>query len=208
MTPDSHDLTAAGEVRDLARRLRASTEMMASHALGLDMHSWSEHCNNCLAAAELLDASPAVAGAVVPAGYRLVPEEPTEAMWGGLARDLVMWTRHFPQGDKLFAHLTSLGRDIPQWLRDEVRDVSHVPPKGTVAACIYKAMLAAAPAVPGGWRTERAAINMWRDDALTKAAEIVRRHFGEDGAACAGDIRQLMSCFTPPAPEQGETDAE
>jgi hypothetical protein len=81
------------------------------------------------------------------AGYAIVPMEPTEPMWSELARDIVMWDR-FPRhtGADLHAHLRSLGRTIPDWLAKEIPDTDQVPPKGTVAACIYKAMIEAANA--------------------------------------------------------------
>jgi hypothetical protein len=68
--------------------------------------------------------------------------EPSAAMWSGLARDLIMWNRlGQPTGALLYANLTMLGREVPQWLRDEIPDVDHVPPKGTVAVCVFKAMI-------------------------------------------------------------------
>lgn len=84
----------------------------------------------------------------VPPGYKLVPVEPVEAQWGELARDIVFWlymsgSPH--HGSKLHDHLRNLGRDIPDWLTKEIPDVGHTPAKGTVAACIYRAMLEAAP---------------------------------------------------------------
>jgi hypothetical protein len=79
----------------------------------------------------------------VPPGYQLVPTEPSEAMWGGLARRLVFWCRlSRPTGSELYAFLRCAGEAIPDWLVQEIPDTDHVPPKGTVAACIYKAMLA------------------------------------------------------------------
>lgn len=84
----------------------------------------------------------------VPEGWKLVPVEPTEDMWGELARDVVMWlymegTPHY--GSKLHKHLRALGHTVPEWLYREIPDADRTPPKGTVAAVIYKAMLAAAP---------------------------------------------------------------
>lgn len=74
-----------------------------------------------------------------------VPKEPREDMWGGLARDLVMWRDlQRPTGHALYKHLRDCGRDIPAWLFDEIPNTTHVPSKGTVAVCIYKAMLDAA----------------------------------------------------------------
>lgn len=79
--------------------------------------------------------------------YRIVPVEPAEEQWSGLARDLMMW---LDMGDKtpqgLFKHLKMLGVEPPKWLLDEAEmQGSGVPSKGTRATLIYKAMLAAAP---------------------------------------------------------------
>jgi hypothetical protein len=83
----------------------------------------------------------------VPDGMVLVPSEPTEAMWGGLARAIVMWWGMGPRptGALLYKHLELTGETIPDWLRSEIPDTDHVPPKGTVAVCIYRAMLDASP---------------------------------------------------------------
>lgn len=80
-------------------------------------------------------------------GWVLVPREPTEAQWGGLARAIVMWwgMGAVPTGALLHQHLTRTGEAIPDWLHAEIPVSTHVPSKGTVAACIYRAMLAAAP---------------------------------------------------------------
>lgn len=91
--------------------------------------------------------------ALAAAGFVVVPIVPTEAQWSGLARDLVMWRdMQFGRdagGRALYRHLSRIGRDIPDWLRKEIPDTDHVPPKGAVAACIYRAMLAAAPGAGG-----------------------------------------------------------
>lgn len=100
-----------------------------------------------------LEKARAVAEAVLskfsePDNWRLVPVEPTEEQWGGLARDIMMWLDfEHKTPRKLFAHLEMLGRDIPQWLRDEpeMQALDHVPSKGTRAAMIYRAMLEDAP---------------------------------------------------------------
>ena len=94
-----------------------------------------------------VEASPAS----VPEGYVLVPVEPTEEQWGELARDIMMWLdfdRRTPR--TLFDHLRNLGVEAPQWLIDEheMKNLDHVPSKGTRCALIYKAMLAAAPTPP------------------------------------------------------------
>lgn len=70
--------------------------------------------------------------------------KPNEAVWGALARDIVMWTRMGEHtGATLHKHLKLIGREIPDWLEHEVKDRDYVPPKGTVAVIIFKAMLKA-----------------------------------------------------------------
>jgi hypothetical protein len=76
-------------------------------------------------------------------GWDLVPAEPNEQQWGQLARDIVMWLQ-FPAphtGTSLHNHLESCGTLRPDWLRKEIPDSAAVPSKGTIATCIYKAML-------------------------------------------------------------------
>jgi len=69
--------------------------------------------------------------------------KPTETQYFELARDIVMWLDMADgrSGAMLHLHLTRLGRQIPDWLAEEIPNSSHAPSKGTVAACIYKAML-------------------------------------------------------------------
>ncbi len=76
-------------------------------------------------------------------GYVLVPVEPTELQWGGLARDIVMWMECYQtrSADSLLKHLRRCGTEIPKWLMDEAKGGSHSIDKGTVAAIIYKAMI-------------------------------------------------------------------
>lgn len=77
-------------------------------------------------------------------GWKWVPIEPTERQWGGLARDIVMWLDMVGRTPRhLFKHLKMLGRDIPKWLRDEseMKNLDHVPSKGSRAAIIYRAMI-------------------------------------------------------------------
>lgn len=77
------------------------------------------------------------------------PFNPTEAQWGGLARDIVWWMRSYPSNKHtpatLMEHLGNLGREVPAWMGDEaeLRTQDHVISKGTIAVLIYKAMLAA-----------------------------------------------------------------
>lgn len=77
---------------------------------------------------------------------KMLPETPPEEMWGELPRDIVMWM-DMHEGSKktprnLFKHLERLGREIPQWLKDEpeMKNLDSVPSKGTRAVIIYKAM--------------------------------------------------------------------
>lgn len=89
--------------------------------------------------------------AEVPEGWALVPLMPTEEMWGGLARDIVMaMDMGCMRPRQLFKHLEMCGTEIPQWLRDEaeMQSPDHMPSKGTRATLIYRAMLAAAPLAP------------------------------------------------------------
>lgn len=111
---------------------------------------------------EILDADGQVVG-------RIMPVEPTEAQWGGLARDIVMWMDMGgrPTPEALFKHLGRIGRKVPQWLLDEIelQVMNRVPSKGTRAAIIYKAMLSAAPSDWSGVAVrvpEREEIPLWK----------------------------------------------
>lgn len=103
---------------------------------------------------DLLEAPVAQAGQV-PEGWQLVPFNPTKDQWGGLARAIVFWMRSYQSSKHtpatLIEFITSLGHEVPEWMGDEaeLRTQDHVISKGTAAALIYKAMLAAAPAQGG-----------------------------------------------------------
>ena len=101
---------------------------------------------------DLLKCWQAATKAAVPEGFKLVPIEPTTEQYGGLARDIIQWMRFTPSSDQhsqsLIEWLKSMGNEIPSWLmgENEINHLSkHVLSKGTLAAIIYKAMLAAAP---------------------------------------------------------------
>ena len=87
----------------------------------------------------------------VPEGWKLVPVEPTSDQFGGMARDIIQWMRFTESknqhSDSLVKWLRDMGNEIPSWLTDEpeMKNANHVISKGTLAAIIYKAMLAAAP---------------------------------------------------------------
>ena len=88
----------------------------------------------------------------VPEGWMLVPIEPAVEQFGGMARDIIQWMRFTPSSDQhsqsLIEWLKNMGNEIPAWLysESEINHLSkHVISKGTIAAIIYKAMLAAAP---------------------------------------------------------------
>ena len=88
----------------------------------------------------------------VPEGWKLMPVEPTSDQFGGMARDIIQWMRFTESknqhSDSLVKWLKDMGNEIPAWLysESEINHLSkHVISKGTIAAIIYKAMLAAAP---------------------------------------------------------------
>ena len=88
----------------------------------------------------------------VPEGFKTVPVEPTVDQFGGMARDIIQWLRFTDSKDQhsesLVKWLKDMGNEIPAWLysETEINHLSkHVISKGTIAAIIYKAMLAAAP---------------------------------------------------------------
>lgn len=128
---------SAGKIEQVARAICAarvrSTGCSALNACGMVL-DWQEYVDIAWPL-YVGDARAAI----------LAMNEPTEPMWGELARDIVFWCR-FPKHDgaALHSHLKSIGRVIPDWLSTEIPNTSQVPPKGTVAACIWKAMNAAA----------------------------------------------------------------
>lgn len=82
-------------------------------------------------------------------GWKLVPIKDTEAMWSGLARQIVLWhSMRDRSGAALYQHLRSSGMEIPDWLPELIPDTDHAPPKGAICGAIYRAMLDAAPAAP------------------------------------------------------------
>lgn len=85
--------------------------------------------------------------------FKMVPVEPNDAQCGETARDIVMWWSFSPPtGDALYKHLRRCGRLIPSWLPDLIADRMYVPPKGAVAAAIYRAMLDEIEDAPTGVR--------------------------------------------------------
>lgn len=83
--------------------------------------------------------------------YRTVPIEPTEEMWGGLARAIMMWIDLSGSGQKLprdlLNHLRRSGVEVPPWLKSEaeMKALDHSMSKGSRCVLIYKAMLMNAP---------------------------------------------------------------
>jgi len=87
----------------------------------------------------------------VPAGWKLVPIQPTEDQWGGLARTIMMaWDFNQKTPYELFDFLSRSGHKIPPWMmqENEMRNRDHIPSKGTRATLIYRAFLEAAPTPP------------------------------------------------------------
>jgi hypothetical protein len=112
----------------------------------------------------------------VPPGWKLVPEEPTEAQWGELARDIMLaFDMSCKSPALLLNFLKNVGREIPKWLLDEVRDPAstHVLSKGTRVVIIYRAMLAATPApAPAVPVQEPAVPQGWVEQMLTDARHV------------------------------------
>ena len=81
--------------------------------------------------------------------YKPVPEIPTEAMWGGLARDIMTWLGFdCPKTPRtLLQHLERAGVAIPDWFEQEseLRRLDEPISKGTRVTLIYRAMLQDAP---------------------------------------------------------------
>ena len=75
---------------------------------------------------------------------KLLPETPTEDMWGGTARQLVkymqMKNRYCPASLK--EHFDRFIGDIPYWLNEEVNDWTseHAFATADLGVFIYKAM--------------------------------------------------------------------
>lgn len=92
----------------------------------------------------------------VPEGWQLVPFNPTEEQWGGLARAIIFWMRSYPSNQHtpstLVEFITSYGYTVPKWMEEESEFLAknHVISKGTAATLIYKAMMADGPASQGG----------------------------------------------------------
>jgi hypothetical protein len=129
----------------------------------------------------------------VPDGFRVVPFDPTEEQWGGLARDIVMWRDMFrndrPTGKSLFQHLKNVGREIPAWLCKDVDDTDAVPAKGTVAAIIYKAMLVTASPPVG---------------KCIKCGDRLTGHEDDSSTTCRWCVTGYRTSTTPPGGTKDE----
>lgn len=79
----------------------------------------------------------------------IVPKQPTEEQYGGLARDLVRYLQMCKRWSPLTltTHLKQFGIDMPEWLKEEVPnpESDHHFAKGDIVALIYKAALYGAP---------------------------------------------------------------
>ncbi len=125
---------------------------------------------------------------------------PTEAMWGGLARHVMMWLdmdKKTPRA--LFRHLEMCGADIPQWLRDEpeMQALDHVPSKGTRCAIIWKAMQDAAPPNAEKRAAYLAGQVVMRDRAATVAGDWFRSDYDESANVMASNIREDVHALEP-----------
>ena len=85
----------------------------------------------------------------VPEGYKLVPCNPTEEMWGGLTRHLVKYMQsHDRYCPKTLGEYISrfIGfENIPDWLNKEITDweSDHAFATADLGVFIYKAMIEA-----------------------------------------------------------------
>lgn len=83
--------------------------------------------------------------------WKLVPVEPAEQQWNGLARKIIFaWDMDCNTPRKLFDYLDAACIDVPSWLRADpgMQNLDSVPSKGSRAAIIYRAMLEDAPQPP------------------------------------------------------------
>ena len=84
-------------------------------------------------------------------GYKLVPCNPTEEMWGGLARHLVKYMqshdRYCPKTLGKYISRFIGFKNIPDWLNKEVPDweSDHAFATADLGVFIYKTMIGAAP---------------------------------------------------------------
>lgn len=77
--------------------------------------------------------------------WQSVPKEPTEEMWSGLARAIMMGRDlECNKAHEMRKHLERGGNEIPAWLDKELDGEKHLA-KGDMVVMIYKAMLATAP---------------------------------------------------------------
>ena len=85
----------------------------------------------------------------VPEGYKLVPYNPTEEMWGGLARHLVKYMqshdRYCPKTLGKYINRFIGFENIPDWLNKEIPDweSDHAFATADLGVFIYKSMIEA-----------------------------------------------------------------
>ena len=95
------------------------------------------------------DAFEAAWQARVPEGYKLVPCNPTEEMWGGLTRHLVKYMqshdRYCPKTLGKYINRFIGFKNIPDWLNKEIPDweSDHAFATADLGVFIYKAMIEA-----------------------------------------------------------------
>lgn len=79
--------------------------------------------------------------------YKLALIEPTEEMWSGLARAIMMGRDlECNKAHEMRKHLERGGNEIPAWLDKELDGEKHLA-KGDMTAMIYLAMTAECPTV-------------------------------------------------------------
>lgn len=146
------------------------------------------------------------APAGVSEGWKLVPVEPTEEMWSGLARHLMMWLDFGnPTVEALRKHLDMLNIEWPAWMdaESELRG-SGVPSEGTRATLIYKAMLYAAPAQPAARLEHGDRLREFTDELKQLCKDFSdlqdRPYMGDVTSAIDGLYEQFASTTTSSTP--------
>lgn len=128
-------------LQDAQQYIAASRQACWAH----ELDQW-DHYQKGIDAIDDLRARLASAGAGAPEGFALVPLEPTEAQWGGLARDIVFaWRFSKWTAAGMFEFIRSAGHDVPDWMRAMMPGSPDATiSKGTCAVILYRAMIEAA----------------------------------------------------------------
>lgn len=145
------ELESSKHLHSESQDFHAAAMVAIGDALGIDVRDEPRCKWVSLEASRVVSERDRLKQQLREAEARAVPEIPTEAMWGGMARDAMMWLSfNRPTAGALLKHFEMLGHEIPQWLRDEpeMQSADHVPSKGTRAVIIWRLMYEAALLTP------------------------------------------------------------